>query len=309
MEDIFWALQIFYEEYIEENILFFICMTAAVSALFFVGKRLIQIIYMRGHIASGLTAEDAAVVLLYESLGRRCDSYWVNINRRTYYSARDMTVYLAENIWHNDSISAAAIAAHEAVHAIDSSRKPGLLRAKEVIYLILRIVQELSLAVLLFGFLMDDSTVIGVGFLLFVLYVLFCLVTLPYELHTSRRAQEMLWNLGFLTEKERKQFGRVLLTMSFSCFDALVAFLLDIPLLLLEIIRSRIGGVWSYSVDDGWRGRQRKNGSIRESQRAYEKRRRERARNGGKQNRHLQDRCDYWTYNDYLTSVKREKKG
>ena len=193
MEDIFWTLQIFYEEHIEENILFFICMTAAVSALFFVGKRLIQIIYMRGHIASGLTAEDAAVVLLYESLGRYCDSYWVKINRRTYYSSRYMTVYLAENIWHNDSISAAAIAAHEAVHAIDSSRKPGLLRAKEVIHLILRIVQELSLAVLLFGFLMDDSTVIGVGFLFFVLYVLFCLVTLPYELHTSQRAQEMLW--------------------------------------------------------------------------------------------------------------------
>ena len=38
MEDIFWTLQIFYEEYIEENILFFICMIAAVSALFLSGS-------------------------------------------------------------------------------------------------------------------------------------------------------------------------------------------------------------------------------------------------------------------------------
>lgn len=97
--------------------------------------------------------------------------------------------------------------------------------------------------------------------------------------------------------------------MSFSCFDALAAFLLDIPLLLLDRLRMQDESAEYSPEDAGRRERRRKNSPRRESQRAYERRRRERARNGGKQNRHLQDRCDYWTYNDYLTSVKREKKG
>jgi uncharacterized protein len=133
-----------------------------------------------------------------------------------HYDPSARAVRLSEGVYGSSSLSAAAIAAHECGHVLQDVQgyKPMNLRAALVPvaniggqFGPLLVMGGLSL---LAGGMYFGDTVVNVGIAIFTAAVLFHVVTLPVEFDASRRALNIINDLGILQGDENKAAKKVL---------------------------------------------------------------------------------------------------
>ncbi|MEI9910056.1 MAG: zinc metallopeptidase [Bacteroidota bacterium] len=147
--------------------------------------------YSKVPLSNGMTGREIAEKMLREN-----GIYDVKVTSvegflSDHYNPANKTVNLSPDVYNGDSVSAAAVAAHECGHAVQhaSSYAPLNLRSKLV-----PAVQFSSMLVnwiLLIGVIMAYSgnpTVLLIGIVLMSVTVLFTLITLPVEFDASKRA-------------------------------------------------------------------------------------------------------------------------
>lgn len=127
-----------------------------------------------------------------------------------HYDPRSKVVRLSEHNFHQPSLAAAAVAAHEVGHAQqDAQRNPALvLRSKLAPALMLGANFGPILVILGFIFKLSGLTLLGV--ILFAAAVAFHLITLPVEFDASKRALVQLESKGLLTLQENRGARTVL---------------------------------------------------------------------------------------------------
>lgn len=115
-----------------------------------------------------------------------------------HYNPTDGTVNLSENVYHSNSVAAAAVAAHECGHAVQHAVAYGPLQLRSALVPVVSFASNTVQWVLLAGILLVEVfpalLLIGIG--LFALTTLFSFVTLPVEIDASRRATQWLSSAG-----------------------------------------------------------------------------------------------------------------
>ena len=111
-----------------------------------------------------------------------------------HYDPSCKTVNLSQDVYHSNSVAAAAVAAHECGHAVQHARGYAFLRLRSALVPAVQFSSSIMTWVILGGILLINvfPTLLLIGILLFALTTLFSFVTLPVEIDASRRATQWL---------------------------------------------------------------------------------------------------------------------
>lgn len=127
-----------------------------------------------------------------------------------HYDPTKRVLRLSEGVYHGRSVTAAGIAAHEVGHAIQHKAAYRPLVLRQTLAPAAMFGSNLSWIFILIGMVLASTTMMWVGIGLFSLAVLFTLVTLPVEFDASRRAKEVLTQLGLVASSDRAGVSAVL---------------------------------------------------------------------------------------------------
>ena len=114
-----------------------------------------------------------------------------------HYNPANKTVNLSSEVFSGNSISAAAIAAHECGHAVQHANSYSWLTLRTRLVPVVKLSSNLVNIVLLIGVIMaasGNTSLLLVGIALMAVTVVFSLITLPVEFDASRRALAWLNN-------------------------------------------------------------------------------------------------------------------
>ncbi|MBF1260398.1 MAG: zinc metallopeptidase [Lachnoanaerobaculum sp.] len=200
--------------------------------------------YERVASQSGLTGREVA-----ERILRANGIYDVSVRpvsgRLTdHYDPRDKTVSLSEVIYGSTSVAAIAVAAHECGHAIQDNVGYVPLNLRSAFVPVANLGSRLSWPLIFVGFLLGygniSNILIQIGIAMFLLAVIFQIITLPVEFDASRRALIELENNEILLDKEDKSARKVLFAAAMTYVAAAAAGVLQmLRLMLLFSGRSR----------------------------------------------------------------------
>ena len=107
-----------------------------------------------------------------------------------HYDPSKKTVNLSEDVYRSNSISAAAVAAHECGHAVQHKEGYAPLRLRSALVPTVSISSRLSMIVIIIGLLIINvfPALFWIGIAMFAMVFLFSVVTLPVEFNASHRA-------------------------------------------------------------------------------------------------------------------------
>ena len=117
---------------------------------------------------------------------------------------------LSQGVMHSTSIAAIGIAAHEAGHALQYQQGYFPIRIRSMLIPACSIGSNLAWPLFFVGILMASDLLLGIGIALYLVAVLFQLITLPVEFNASRRAIQILQGSGILSPAEIPGVRKVL---------------------------------------------------------------------------------------------------
>lgn len=126
-----------------------------------------------------------------------------------HYDPTKKTVNLSEDVYRSNSVSAAAVAAHECGHAVQHKEGYAPLKLRSALVPAVNISSKLSMIVIIIGLIImqffSSTVLFWVGIAMFAMVFLFSVVTLPVEFNASKRALAWLKSSNSLGEKEAAQ--------------------------------------------------------------------------------------------------------
>ena len=150
-----------------------------------------------------------------------------------HYDPTKKVVRLSTDIFHGETIAAAAVAAHECGHAIQDKESYTFLKIRSAIYPVVNVATSISYYIILLGFLMQALQLVYLGIALTCCGLLFQVVTLPVEFDASRRALEKLQDYKIVDSSEFAGAKEVLTAAALTYFAGVLASMLQIFRLIL----------------------------------------------------------------------------
>ncbi len=145
-----------------------------------------------------------------------------------HYDPARRTIRLSPQVYHGNSVSSAAVAAHEAGHAMQHYESYFPLRIRSAIVPLVSIGSQLAWIFIFAGLVLKLAGLAILGLFLFSFSVLFSLITLPVEIDASRRAMEEMERMGVSGETKdgmKEVLTAAALTYVAALFSALMNFL------------------------------------------------------------------------------------
>ena len=150
-----------------------------------------------------------------------------------HYDPTKKVVRLSTDIFHGETIAAAAVAAHECGHAIQDKDSYTFLKIRSAIYPVVNVATSISYYIILLGFLMQALQLVYLGIALTCCGLLFQVVTLPVEFDASRRALEKLQDYKIVDSSEFAGAKEVLTAAALTYVAGVLASMLQIFRLIL----------------------------------------------------------------------------
>lgn len=154
-----------------------------------------------------------------------------------HYDPRDKTVSLSEVIYNSTSVAAVAVAAHECGHAIQDNVGYVPLNLRSAFVPVANWGSRLSWPMIVIGVFLGtgnmSNILIQVGILMFMLAVIFQIITLPVEFDASRRAMIELKSNNILPGNEDRGAKKVLFAAAMTYVAAAASGVLQMLRLLL----------------------------------------------------------------------------
>jgi uncharacterized protein len=151
---------------------------------------------------NGMSGAEAAAAVLRSSGLPNLQIRPVSGRLTDHYDPRNRTLNLSADVGQASSLAALGVAAHEAGHAIQDSRRYLPMRIRQTLVPAATIGQSLWFIPVVLGLIMGLTGLVTVGLVLFAVIVLFQLVTLPVEFDASKRALVALEGQGLLASDE-----------------------------------------------------------------------------------------------------------
>lgn len=155
-----------------------------------------------------------------------------------HYNPKTKTVNLSESVYASNSVSAAAVAAHECGHAVQHARAYAPLELRSTLVPMISFSSTWSTWVIIAGILLINTFpfLFWIGILMVALSAVFSLITLPVEYNASARAMEWLENSNTL---QGVQLAQAKEALSWAARTYLVAALSAIATLLYYLSFAR----------------------------------------------------------------------
>lgn len=166
--------------------------------------------YSRVRSMTGLTGAEAARRILNSQGIFDVTVQAVRGNLTDHYDPRTKTVNLSESVYGQTSVAAIGVAAHECGHAIQDNVGYAPLKLRAAFVPVANLGSRLSWPLILLGLVIGLTPFIELGIWMFVLAVLFQLITLPVEFNASSRAVRLLDEIGILQGQEVSATQKVL---------------------------------------------------------------------------------------------------
>lgn len=141
---------------------------------------------------------------------------------------------LSPDVYHGQSLSALGVAAHEAGHAIQHARAYGPLKWRSLLVQPASIGSNFGMILASIGLVLQATSLLWLGIVLFSAAVLFTLVTLPVEFDASRRAVVALQELNIVTPSEARGSKEVLDAAALTYVAAAITAVLQLVYFLLR---------------------------------------------------------------------------
>ena len=150
-----------------------------------------------------------------------------------HYDPNSKVIRLSHDIYHGETVSAMAVAAHECGHAIQYKEGNKFIKIRSFIFPVVRFCSYASYFVILISLLagMLDLLYLGIGMLIVIL--LFQLLTLPVEFDASSKALKEIERLSLSRSDEKEGAKKVLTAAALTYVASLATAILEILRLLL----------------------------------------------------------------------------
>jgi len=155
-----------------------------------------------------------------------------------HYDPSKRALRLSADVHDGDSVAAVGIAAHEAGHALQHKEAFGPLRWRLALAPVTQIGSWAALPMFVLGLAMRIPPLMRIGLALFVVLLVFQLITLPVEYDASQRARRALLERGIINPQELDGVDRVLNAAAWTYVAALTMSFLQV-VRLLTLGRSR----------------------------------------------------------------------
>ncbi len=189
--------------------------------------------YSRVRSMTGLTGAEAAKRLLHSQGIYDVTVQPVRGQLTDHYDPRTKTVNLSEPVYASTSIAAVGVAAHECGHAIQDQVGYAPLRMRSAFVPIANLGSTLSIPLIILGFFIGLTPFIEIGIWMFVLAIIFQLITLPVEFNASSRALSLLDSIGILNSEEVRGTRKVLGAAALTYVAAAAASILHLARLII----------------------------------------------------------------------------
>ena len=154
----------------------------------------------------GLTGRDVAEKMLRDNGIRDVTVTSTQGHLTDHFDPRNKTVNLSESVYNSNSISAAAVAAHECGHAVQHATHYMPLKMRSALVPVVSFASRWSSLVVMAGLVIalagGSLTMFWIGFAMIAMAALFALVTLPVEYNASFRAIQWLRNSRTLDDRQ-----------------------------------------------------------------------------------------------------------
>ena len=189
--------------------------------------------YSKVRTHSGMTGAMAAERVLHA-----CGIYNVAIQRVSgdltdHYDPRSKTLRLSDSTYGSASVAAVCVAAHECGHAVQDQVQYGPLVLRSTLVPAANFGSTLAWPIVIFGLIFSLRPLVTAGIVLFLLAVVFQLVTLPVEFNASSRALKILRDNQMLSGDELAGGRKVLRAAAMTYVAALASSLLQLLRLIL----------------------------------------------------------------------------
>jgi len=162
--------------------------------------------YSKIQLSNGLTGKEVAERMLKENGIYDVQVISVEGFLSDHYNPLNKTVNLSPEVYHGNSIAAAAVAAHECGHAVQHATAYGPLVFRSKMVPAVQVTSRLVNWVLLAGVIVlattQNPTILLLGILAMGVTVIFTLVTLPVEFDASHRALNWLSTTNITNSQE-----------------------------------------------------------------------------------------------------------
>lgn len=157
-----------------------------------------------------------------------------------HYNPENNTVNLSKDVYYGNSITSAAVAAHECGHAVQHAKAYAPVRMRSALVPVVQFSSKIVTWVLLAGILLINAFpgLLLAGIVLFAMTTLFSFVTLPVEIDASRRALAWLKQTNVASGETMKAATDALKAASYTYVVAAVSSLGTLIYYIL-IYRSR----------------------------------------------------------------------
>ena len=195
--------------------------------------------YSRVRSMSGMTGAQAARRILDRNGLYDVKVEHIRGNLTVYYDPRTKVLRLSDATYGASSVAAVGVAAHECGHAVQDSEAYEPLRIRSKMAPAANFGSRFGLPIFIAGLVFGANEVLmQIGIWVFLLAVLFQLITLPVEFDASKRALAMLTDYGILGDGEVEGSRKVLKAAAMTYVAAAAASVLNLLRLIL-IARSR----------------------------------------------------------------------
>jgi len=162
------------------------------------------------------------------------------------YHPKKKILSLSPEVYNGTSVAAVGIAAHEAGHAIQHSRKYVPVKLRGALVPVANLGSRFSMILVIIGLIISGTAQTNIGFYLalaglglFLFAVLFTLVTLPVEFNASRRAKNILSDTLYMSGEDMKGVKKVLNAAAMTYVASLASAVLSLFRMLAIVSSSR----------------------------------------------------------------------
>ena len=189
--------------------------------------------YSKVPISTGITGAQSARRILDENGLHHIKVVETSGFLSDHYNPLTKTVHLSPNNYHDHSIAAAAVAAHEVGHAIQDKEGYAFLRFRHALVPVANIGSNLSWIFIMIGIFTSMTGAFLLGIILMAAAVLFQMVTLPVEFNASSRAMDQIVSAGIIRNDEEREARKVLNAAAMTYVAAAAVAVLELVRLVL----------------------------------------------------------------------------
>ena len=191
--------------------------------------------YKKVKITKGLSGQEVARAIL-DSNGLT-DIYIVETKGELsdHYDPSRKVVRLSKEIFHGDTIAAAAVAAHECGHAIQDKEGYIFMKIRSFLVPVVNLVTYIGYIVAFISIFAGITGYLKVSIFIILAALLFQLVTLPVEFDASKRANEELLKLNLVSSEEVTKTKSMLSAAALTYVASFISTLLNLLRLVMML--------------------------------------------------------------------------